>query len=232
MSKKNLTPAFAYLRVSGLTQAKEGNGLARQAEAIEAFAKANGYTIKRTFEDAGVSGTIAQRAGIAEMAASVAMNGVRTIILESASRLGRDLIVSETILARFRGLDCNVIAADNGVDLANDDSPSSVMLRQMLSAVSQFQKSELVAKLKITRERIRESGKKCDGRKAFGQDSEQEQSTLERIKQLRRKIKGMPRLSLQKIASRLNQEGLPSRSGKPWGASSVNAVLKPAVGRS
>jgi hypothetical protein len=44
--------------------------------------------------------------------------------------------------------------------------------------------------------------------------------------QLRRKpVKG-DRLSYQAIADQLNSENLPTRQGKPWRASAVQAILK------
>ena len=60
MSKKTLTPAFSYLRLSGLSQV-DGDGLTRQRLTIDTFAKKNKYKIEAEFSDAGVTGTIVDR---------------------------------------------------------------------------------------------------------------------------------------------------------------------------
>jgi hypothetical protein len=54
-----------------------------------------------------------------------------------------------------------------------------------------------------------------NGRKPFDR-REGEAETLERMRALRRKPKGGERMSFAAIASKLDAEGRPSRSGKPW----------------
>ena len=83
------TPAYAYLRVSSRGQVK-GHGYARQAEAIDRYAKSAGYKIVKTFKDAH-TGTEAQRPGWNAMIASIAANGVNVILVESMDRFTREL---------------------------------------------------------------------------------------------------------------------------------------------
>src|SRR6516225_8177366 len=49
--KKPLKMAVAYLRVSTQGQAKSGLGLEAQCDAIQAFAKSEGFKIAETFEE-------------------------------------------------------------------------------------------------------------------------------------------------------------------------------------
>ena len=53
-----------------------------------------------------------------------------------------------------------------------------------------------------------------------------EAAALKRIRQLRRKPKGAPRLSVAAIAALLNAEAIPTRQGGPWRPSSVHAILR------
>ena len=56
------------------------------------------------------------------------------------------------ILGQFRDLGVRVVAADSGTDLtAADEDPTRVLIRQVLGAVSQFEKSVIVAKLRAAR---------------------------------------------------------------------------------
>jgi hypothetical protein len=107
----------------------------------------------------------------------------------------RDLLVSEVILGQFRDLNVRVVAADSGTDLtAADEDPTRVLIRQMLGAVSQFEKSVIVAKLRAARTCRRRATGRCEGRKRFGEPPGEE-PVLHRIRQLRRKPRGRERRS-------------------------------------
>jgi DNA invertase Pin-like site-specific DNA recombinase len=220
------TQAFSYLRVSGKGQI-EGDGFPRQREAINRYTRAHSIEIVQEYRDEGVSGTkeLADRAGLAALLDAIESDGVRLVLVEKADRLARDLMVGEIILSQFRAAGASVIVADGGVDLtANDGDPTRILIRQVLSAVAQFDKAVIVLKLRAARDRIRRQKGRCEGRKPFGARAG-EQATLERMRILRRKPKGEPRMGYHRIASTLNAEGLPSRSGKPWSAMSVARIL-------
>jgi DNA invertase Pin-like site-specific DNA recombinase len=98
MAQRN-QPAFAYLRTSSAANVgPDKDSDRRQSQAIEAFAKRAGYVIEGEFYDAAVSGSdaIEARPGFAGMLEAIEGNGVRTIIVETANRFARDLIVQET----------------------------------------------------------------------------------------------------------------------------------------
>jgi DNA invertase Pin-like site-specific DNA recombinase len=96
----------------------------------------------------------------------IAGNGVRTIIVETASRFARDLIVQETGWRYLKDAGITLVAADSP-DAFLDDTPTAVMIRQILGSVSQFEKAMLVAKLKGARDRKEAATGKCGGRKSY-----------------------------------------------------------------
>lgn len=143
--------------------------------------------------------------------------------MENASRVARDLMVGEIILAEFRKLGVKVVAADSGVDLTADSGdPTSVMVRQILGAVSQFEKSILVQKLRASRLRMRRSGQRCEGKKPYGHTPE-EAKIVDSILSLRKEGK-----SFVAIAEQLNADGIKSRSGKQWHPTQVQRVIQRA----
>jgi DNA invertase Pin-like site-specific DNA recombinase len=220
------TPALSYVRVSGKGQI-EGDGFDRQRDAITRFAGRNGYQLVDEFRDEGVSGTkeLSDRPGLAALIDRIESNGARIVIVERADRLARDLMVSEVIIDQLTRAGAKVLTAD-GADLTSaDGDPTRVLIRQVLGAVAQFDKSVTVLKLRAARERIRRRGERCEGRKPFGARPS-EAAALDRIKALRRKPKGQPRLSMAAIAAKLNDEGVPTRQGRPWRPSSVHAILR------
>lgn len=222
-----MVKAVSYLRVSGKGQI-EGDGFPRQRETIARFSKAAGFEVVDEYRDEGVSGTreLDDREGLSELLARIRANGVRVVIVERADRLARDLLVGEVILGQFRDLEVRVIAADSRAELtAGDDDPTRVLIRQVLGAVAQFEKSVIVSKLKAARVRKRRATGRCEGRKPFGA-RQGEADVVARIFQLRRKPKGGERLSFQAIAERLNAEGVATRTGRPWAPETVRGIVQ------
>jgi DNA invertase Pin-like site-specific DNA recombinase len=98
MSAKPKIPAIAYLRTSSAANVgADKDSDRRQREAIAAFATRAGYQLVDVFYDAAVSGAdpIDTRPGFAAMLERIESNGARTIIVETASRFARDLMVQE-----------------------------------------------------------------------------------------------------------------------------------------
>lgn len=181
------------------------------------------------FRDEGVSGTkdLDDREGLSDLLAWIRPNGVRVVLVERADRLARDLIVGELILNQFRELGVKVIAADSGTELtAGDDDPTRVLIRQVLGAVAQFEKAVIVSKLKAARVRKRRATGRCEGRKPYG-TRPGETDVVALIHKLRRKPRGGERLSFAAIANRLNAEGHPTRTGKPWAPETGTADRRP-----
>lgn len=159
----------SYLRVSGKSQI-EGDGFPRQRDTIARFAKSRKLQVVDEFRDEGVSGTteLDDRPGLAALFDRISSNGVRTVVVENASRLARDLMVQEIILGECRKLEVVVLEADGGNDLTvGSTDPTATLIRQVLGAVSQFEKSVLVLKLRAARQRTKSKFGKCEGRKAW-----------------------------------------------------------------
>lgn len=219
--------AFSYLRVSSKGQI-DGDGFDRQRDKIAAWAKTNGVVIAREFREEGISGAneLADRPVMIELLAALASNGVRTVVVERADRFSRDLVASELLLREFSRLGVSVIEAEGGHDLSagDDNNPTAKLVRQILAAVAEFDKTSIVLKLRAARTRVKRENGRCEGRKPFGY-REGETATLALMRSLRRKPKGGSRLSFCAIATNLNQDGIPTRSGKPWHGEVVRRLL-------
>ncbi|MCP3400496.1 recombinase family protein [Bradyrhizobium sp. CCGB20] len=163
--KRQRKPAIGYTRTSSAANLGEGkDSVPRQRQAIQAYANRAGYKIIAWFDDPAVQGddTIDCRPGFAAALEKIAGNGVRTIIVETANRFARDLMVQEAGYSRLRADGIDLIAADKP-DSFTDDSPTAVLVRQILGAVAQFDKAMTVAKLRGARERKRRTGVKVEG---------------------------------------------------------------------
>jgi DNA invertase Pin-like site-specific DNA recombinase len=210
--------AHAYLRVSGTGQI-EGDGFPRQREAIQRYANAHQIKIVRWFEERGVCGATEglDRPAWSDLMTALHSNGVRTVIIEKLDRLARDLMVQETIIADLRKHGFELVSVAEPDLMAND--PTRILVRQMMGAVAQYEKSQIVLKLRGARMRKRAKDGRCEGRKPYGY-YEGEAATLERLKALRAEGLGFDR-----IAARMNEEGVTTRTGKLWHGVVVNRIL-------
>ena len=168
---KARVPAIAYLRTSSATNVgADKDSDKRQRQAIEAYAKHAGHELVAEFYDKAVSGAdpIETRPGFAAMLERIESNGVRTIIVETANRFARDLMVQEVGYARLRERGINLIAADSP-NAFQDDTPTAKLVRQVLGAIAEFDKAMTVAKLRGARDRKRKAVGKCEGRKSLAE---------------------------------------------------------------
>jgi DNA invertase Pin-like site-specific DNA recombinase len=218
MSRNNIQ-AVAYLRTSSATNTGEDKDSAkRQRQAINAYAKSAGVQIVDEYNDEAVSGAdmIDTRPGFKDMLERLLSNGVRTIIVETANRFARDLMVQEVGYAMLKERGITLIAADRP-DAFLDDTPTSVMIRQILGSVSQFEKAMLVSKLRGARERKKAITGKCGGRKSH---AELHPEVVAMAKEMH-----ADGLTLREIASNLFVGGHTSKNGKPFTPQSVSNML-------
>ena len=218
--------AIAYLRTSSATNVgADKDSEKRQRDAIATFAARAGYQVVDTYYDAAVSGAdaIDTRPGFAAALERIAGNGVRTIIVETANRFARDLIVQETGFRLLCQQGIELIAADSPGSFV-DDTPTAALIRQVLGAVAQFEKAALVAKLKGARDRQRRETGKCEGRKSH---SESRPDAVALAKRLHRKSpKTGERRSLRTIAKALADSGHLNERGKVFNPKAIKSMVE------
>jgi DNA invertase Pin-like site-specific DNA recombinase len=222
--KQNFVRAVAYLRTSSTANvgiAKDSDK--RQRAAITAFAKRAGYEIVDEFNDPAVSGAdpIETRPGFTALLDRIERNGVRTVVVEDATRFARELITQELGIVALVARGVTVMTA-SGDDLTNTDDPFKVAMRQIAGAFAQLEKARLVAKLRAARERKRADGQKVEGRKSL---SESRPGVVALARELRSR---RPRLSLREIAAALAEAGFTTPRGLPYSASAVASMLRKA----
>ena len=225
---KNSPKAVAYYRSSSATNVgSDKDSLKRQQEAVQAYAKANKIEIVREFYDAAVSGADAlhERQGFSELLTYVAGNGANTILVENASRFARDLAVQLSAHSMLKELGYELVCVDAPNHFL-DDTPTAVMVRQILGSISQFEKSMIVSKLKPARDRKRaETGKKVEGRKSW---LEMNPTLVKEARRLRRKnpVSGK-RKSLKRVSKELFEMGMGyhTSTGKPFSATQIKRMV-------
>lgn len=229
----NAATAVAYLRTSSKTNleakrprtpeelAEYKDSRRRQEEAIYAYAEAHGLTIVGTFYDEAVSGTahVLERPEFLRMLDYLAGNGARTILVENAGRFARDTLVQITghDLLKARGFALIPVDSPN---YFVEEGPTAKLVRTVLAAVSDFQRAELVARLKGARKRKKLETGHGEGPKPVAPE------VVAMAKKLRRRDPKTGKLrTLQAISGKLAEAGYTAPSGKPYLPGSVAKML-------
>lgn len=216
---------FVYTRVSTAEQT-DGGGFDRQKEKCFAFCESKGWQSIRTFQEKE-SGSV-ESTNRPKLAEAISLCGepsysVKIIVVERADRIARDLIVSELFFRECKEKGILVYAADSGEELVNANSdPTRTLIRQVLGALAEWDKAQIVRKLQDGRRRTKEkTGWPCGGPVVFGRKSGEEKWVW--------RIIGLHRLgnSSQEIARILNYR-LHYRQDKIkfWPNSSVYDVVQ------
>jgi DNA invertase Pin-like site-specific DNA recombinase len=221
-SKQKRVEAVGYLRTSSAANVgQDKDSDKRQREAIAGFAKRAGYELVGEFYDPAVSGAdpIESRPGFAALLDRIESNGVRTVIVEDATRFARELITQELGIVALVARGVTVITA-SGDDLTNTSDPFKVAMRQIAGAFAQLEKARLVAKLRAARERLRTAGHKVEGRKSLAESRPEVVAMAREIAARRPR-----RPSLRDIAAELKAAGFTTLSGEAYSASAVASML-------
>jgi DNA invertase Pin-like site-specific DNA recombinase len=168
---------------------------------------------------------IETRPGFNRLLDRIEGNGVRTVLIEDASRFARDLMTQELGILSLIKLGVRVITA-SGDDLTDTSDPMKKAMRQIAGAFAELEKARLVAKLRGARERKRgSSGRitkdgrgKCEGRMNLAERSPELIATAHALNDGR---------SLRKISAALAEQGfVTSKNAKPFSPSAVQSMLR------
>lgn len=237
---KRMKKAVAYIRTSSAANVgPDKDSDKRQRLAIRAFAAANGYEVTEEFYDAAVSGADAvhERPGFAAMLAALAnppgVHGApppaagdgqplpsenkKFILVESPDRFARDLAVQLAGHDMLRAQGIDLIPA-SAPDFFLEDTPTAVLVRQVLGAIAQFEKASLVAKLAAARSRKKALTGRCEGRKPIAENYPEAAALAKRLR--RKKPKGGT-LSLRAIAAELASAGHRNERGNVFNPRAV-----------
>lgn len=225
---------IAYLRVSTDRQAEEGQGLDVQRQAIQKWAQASGKRVTAFLADEGISGSngLDTRVALADALDLLKRGEATGLVVYRLDRLARDLVIQETLLAEIKRMGAELFstsAAESGYLTDDPDDPSRTLIRQVLGAVSQYERSMIRLRLRSGRRRKAETGGYAYGAPPLGHRAydgtlvpdEAEQAALARMAELQ-----ASGTSIRRIATTLGEEGyLTKRGSTTWHPTTVARAL-------
>ncbi len=217
--------AIGYIRVSTQGQADEGISLDAQRAKIEAWADLNGYELAGIYEDAGISGTKADRPGLAAALAAVGKGDA--LVVYSLSRLARSTKHTIEVSERLAKAGADLVSISEKIDTT---SAAGKMVFRMLAVMAEFERDLVSERTSNALQHKKAQGGRV-GSIPYGKrlgddgklvDDEAEQEVIRLVKLLR--DGGM---SYPKIAAGLEARSMKPR-GKAWHPQTVKNIAEAA----
>lgn len=223
---------IGYLRVSTERQV-DRFGLPVQERQVRTWCKAGGHRLVAVFTDEGESGSngLQTRLALGEALNALRERRAAGLVVPRLDRLARDLIVQEQLLAEVRRIGAEVFscsAAEAGFLADDPDDPSRKLIRQVLGAVSEYERAMVVLRMRRGRARKAEQGGFAYGSPPLGSRAEggalvadeREAATVARIAELHAAGR-----SLRQIAAALEAEGYRPKRADRWHPQSLARVI-------
>ena len=224
-----------YKRTSSLTNCGDGkDSHQRQEQICTEYCKSNNLLVQSVFYDEGISGKVSvfNRNAFRDLYLYCLENNVKIVVFESISRFSRDLYELEVAYRKLTSEGITLISVNEG-DF--EDDRVSKLQRQIISAISEYQREEIVFNLSVARNRKKVRNKdsgyitlkgqgKCEGRKSH---KEINSELVVLVKKLRRKNwKTKKQMSYRKISDYLFENGYANERGNQYDAKSISRMVQ------
>jgi len=200
-----LAVAVAYIRVSTLGQARSGLGLEAQLDAIEAFARAEGFEIVGTFTEVetGKGADALDRRPQLAAAIKAARKAKCPMVVSKLDRLSRDVHFISGLMAHR----VPFIA----IELGRDVDP---FVLRLFAALAQKERALISQRTKQGLAAAKARGKELGGWTAGSERSQKEAAAL--AERMRPVMQELARLSARAAAAELNRRKIASATGGKW----------------
>ncbi len=161
---------FGYVRVSTVTQAREGESLEAQRRQVTSYAASKGLELppENVFIEAGVSGSIEfqDRPEGAKLFSQMVSGDM--VIFPKLDRAFRNTRNALNVLHELKGRGISVHFIDLGGDVTGNGVGAIVFT--ILSAFATFERERIATRIREVKQMKKAQGKFTGGRRAFGYD--------------------------------------------------------------
>lgn len=219
--------AVAYCRVSTVAQGEDGISLEMQRERIGAWCVANDHELESVFVETASGGRTSNRPEV-KRAVALACRVRGVLVVFSLSRLARSVKDTLAIAEQLDKAGANLASISERIDTS---SALGKMVFRLLSTMNEFEKDQLSERTENAMSHLRRCNRRISARIPFGYDLACDGETLlANPSELRiiedicvRRQNGH---SFASIAKALGNDGVATKTGGRWYASTVKAILE------
>ncbi|MFZ2738405.1 MAG: recombinase family protein [Burkholderiaceae bacterium] len=159
---------YGYVRVSTVTQAREGESLEAQRRQVTSYAISKGFSLpeENVFVEAGISGSteFQERPEGSKLYSAVQSGDL--LIFPKLDRAFRNTRNALNVLHELKGRGVSVHFIDLGGDVTGNGVGAIVFT--ILSAFATFERERIAARIREVKQLKKEQGKFTGGKRAFG----------------------------------------------------------------
>jgi DNA invertase Pin-like site-specific DNA recombinase len=184
---------YGYVRVSTLTQVKEGDSLEAQKRQVVSYASSKGYTLDdlNVFIEKGVSGGLGFEDRPEGSRLHLMLQEGDILIFPKLDRAFRNTRNALNILHELKGRKVSVHFIDLGGDVTGNGIGAIVFT--ILSAFATFEKERIATRIREVKQMKKSEGKFVGGRRPYGyeviegfkQPKTEDQATIKEMKRMR-----------------------------------------------
>jgi DNA invertase Pin-like site-specific DNA recombinase len=208
-SQKPALSVVGYVRVSTIEQADSDLGLEAQRRAIRTECRRRSWTLTTIEEDA-LSGRSLRRPGLERAIATCTVGEAAGLVVAKLDRLTRSVVDLGRLLEQAKREQWNLVALDFGLDFS---TPQGELVANVLVSVSQWER-------RIIGQRTRDA---LAVRRSQGVRLGRAPLLPEHVRLHVRQLRGRG-WTLQRIADRLNADGVSAPAGGSWDRAAVRRV--------
>lgn len=218
--------AYGYCRVSTTCQQEEGVSLAHQQARITAWVTANGHELAGMHVETGSGSSADNRPELQKVMGAVCKaKGV--LVVYSLSRFSRSVKDTLTLAEQLDKANAHLASLSESIDTS---SAVGRMVFRMLSTLNEFEREMLVERTTNALGHMRRQNRRISGRIPFGYTLAADGSTLTPVAAEQAAIAHIEHrraegLTLAAIAASLESDGVKTKTGGVWRASTVAAIL-------
>ena len=219
---------IGYVRVSTEQQAEKGVSLAAQRQKIKAMALVQGHRSVDFIVDGGESGKNLQRPGIERLLEEIDGGEVKAVIIAKLDRLTRNVRDLADLLDRFNQKGVALISVAESLDTA---TAAGRLVINIMASVSQWEREAIGERIRDAIRYKKSQGEAYSptpyGFTRAGKKLRPHPTQAKTVRLiLRRRRAGW---TFKRIAAALNSDGVKTKRGGSWYASTVRGIVNNGI---
>jgi site-specific DNA recombinase len=215
-----------YVHVS-LERQVDRNSLATQEAQLREYVGRRTWAVAEVFLEAGLSGKNTERPAFQEMVKWAKGGKLDVIVVSKIDRISRNLIDLLTLIENLKKWGVDFVSASQAFDTS---TPMGTLILNILGSFAQFEREMIADRV---RENMLERAKKgiwSGGKPPFGYKVSPETKVLEIEPAEARVVRTvfsdfLRHKSVRRTCHAMNAAGKRSRSGQPWGPTTIRRIL-------